>query len=123
MLPQSRLVVEKPLGHDYASAEAIGTELQAVFDEKQIYRIDHYLGKETVQDLMALRFANVILNLNGIMPRLTMFRSLLLKRLSGRRASYYDDSGAIRDMVQDHILQLVCLVAMEPPSHFDADGA
>ena len=122
VLPQSRLVVEKPLGHDYASAEAIGTELQAVFDEKQIYRIDHYLGKETVQNLMALRFANVIFESQWNNAAIEHVQITVAETVGvGQRASYYDDSGAIRDMVQNHILQLVCLVAMEPPSHFDAD--
>ena len=121
-LPQSRVVVEKPLGHDYLSAEKISQEIRSVFSEDQIYRIDHYLGKETVQNLMALRFANVIFesqwNNNAIdHVQITVAETVGV----GQRASYYDESGALRDMVQNHILQLVCLVAMEPPSHFDAN--
>jgi glucose-6-phosphate 1-dehydrogenase len=121
-LPQSRLVVEKPLGHDYASAEKISQEVRSVFSEDQIYRIDHYLGKETVQNLMALRFANVIFesqwNNNAIdHVQITVAETVGV----GQRGSYYDESGALRDMVQNHILQLVCLVGMEPPSHFDAN--
>ncbi len=122
VLPQSRLVVEKPLGHDYASAEAIGAELQSVFDEKQIYRIDHYLGKETVQNLMALRFANVIFESQWNNTAIEHVQITVAETVGvGQRAAYYDTSGAVRDMVQNHILQLVCLVAMEPPSYFDAD--
>ena len=121
-LPQSRVVVEKPLGNDYASAEKISQEIRSVFNEDQIYRIDHYLGKETVQNLMALRFANVIFesqwNNNAIdHVQITVAETVGV----GQRASYYDKSGALRDMVQNHLLQLVCLVAMEPPSHFDAN--
>ena len=122
VLPQSRLVVEKPLGHDYASAQAIGDELRAVFDEKQIYRIDHYLGKETVQNLMALRFANVIFESQWNNTAIEHVQITVAETVGvGQRASYYNTSGAVRDMVQNHILQLVCLVAMEPPSFFDAD--
>lgn len=122
IMPQSRLVVEKPLGHDYVSAQAIGDDIQSVFNESQIYRIDHYLGKETVQNLMALRFANVIFesqwNNNAIdHVQITVSESVGV----GQRAAYYNEAGAIRDMVQNHILQLVCLVAMEPPSQFNAD--
>ncbi|MGC6452536.1 MAG: glucose-6-phosphate dehydrogenase [Candidatus Puniceispirillaceae bacterium] len=120
--PQARLVVEKPLGHDGASSRAINAELAEIFDESQIYRIDHYLGKETVQNLMALRFANVIFeslwNNNHIdHVQITVAETVGV----GTRAGYYDKYGAIRDMVQNHLLQLVCLVAMEPPSFFDAD--
>ena len=122
VLPQSRLVVEKPLGHDYTSAEAIGDELRSVFDEKQIYRIDHYLGKETVQNLMALRFANVIFESQWNNTAIDHVQITVAETVGvGQRAAYYDTSGAVRDMVQNHILQLVCLVAMEPPSYFDAD--
>ena len=118
----ARLVVEKPLGHDGASSRRINAELAAVFDESQIYRIDHYLGKETVQNLMALRFANVIFesqwNNNHIdHVQITVAESVGVEN----RADYYDAYGAVRDMVQNHLLQLVCLVAMEPPSFFDAD--
>ena len=122
VLPQSRLVVEKPLGHDHASAQEIGAELQSVFDEKQIYRIDHYLGKETVQNLMALRFANVIFESQWNNTAIDHVQITVAETVGvGQRAAYYDTSGAVRDMVQNHILQLVCLVAMEPPSYFEAD--
>ena len=120
--PAARLVVEKPLGHDSQSAQQINEELLAVFDERNIYRIDHYLGKETVQNLMALRFANVIFESqwnNTFIDhiQITVAESVGLEG----RASYYDKYGALRDMVQNHLMQLVCLVAMEPPAQFNAD--
>ena len=120
--PSSRLVVEKPLGHDGDSARMINDELLAVFEEANIYRIDHYLGKETVQNLMALRFANTIFESqwnNTFIDhiQITVAESVGLEG----RASYYDQYGALRDMVQNHLMQLVCLVAMEPPAAFVAD--
>lgn len=120
--PQARLVVEKPLGNNGDSSRAINAELATVFAESQTYRIDHYLGKETVQNLMALRFANIIFeslwNNNHIdHVQITVAETVGV----GGRAAYYDQYGAIRDMVQNHLLQLVCLVAMEPPSFFNAD--
>lgn len=122
VLPQSRLVVEKPLGHDRSSSEQINAEIGAIFDEQQIYRIDHYLGKETVQNLMALRFSNVIFESQWNNTAIDHVQITVAETVGvGQRASYYDKSGALRDMVQNHILQLVCLVAMEPPSHFTAD--
>ena len=118
----ARLVVEKPLGHDASSARAINDELRAVFDEDNIYRIDHYLGKETVQNLMALRFANTIFESqwnNTFIDhiQITVAESVGLEG----RASYYDHYGALRDMIQNHLMQLVCLVAMEPPAQFQAN--
>lgn len=118
----ARLVVEKPLGHDGASARQINDELRAVFDERNIYRIDHYLGKETVQNLMALRFANTIFESqwnNTFIDhiQITVAESVGLEG----RASYYNNYGALRDMIQNHLMQLVCLVAMEPPAKFNAD--
>ena len=121
--PLSRVVVEKPLGRDGASAEAVNNTIGNVFPEPSIYRIDHYLGKETVQNLMALRFANALFEplWNGSHidhVQITVAETLGVEG----RAGYYDTSGAIRDMVQNHILQLVCLVAMEPPSSMQADA-
>ena len=121
--PLSRVVVEKPLGHDGASAEAVNNTIGKVFPEPSIYRIDHYLGKETVQNLMALRFANALFeplwnNSHIDHVQITVAETLGVEG----RAGYYDGSGAIRDMVQNHILQLVCLVAMEPPSSMEADA-
>lgn len=120
--PQARLVVEKPLGHDGESARAINAELCSVFDESAIYRIDHYLGKETVQNLMALRFANVIFESQWGNHAIDHVQITVAESIGVEgRAPYYDNYGALRDMVQNHLMQLVCLVAMEPPAKFNAD--
>lgn len=112
----TRIIVEKPIGHDLESAETLNDALGRVFDESQIFRIDHYLGKETVQNLMALRFANTlyepIWNSNHIdHVQITVAEAVGVEG----RTDYYDHAGALRDMVQNHMLQLLCLVAMEPP--------
>ncbi|MBO6755934.1 MAG: glucose-6-phosphate dehydrogenase [Roseibium sp.] len=119
----SRVVIEKPIGKDGTSAKILNDTVGRVFDEHQIFRIDHYLGKETVQNLMALRFANALFEplWNGAHidhVQITVAESLGV----GGRAGYYDTAGALRDMVQNHILQLLCLVAMEPPESMDADS-
>ncbi|MGB5598095.1 glucose-6-phosphate dehydrogenase [Thiothrix litoralis] len=119
----ARLVLEKPLGHDHASAALLNAQVGEVFDEHAIYRIDHYLGKETVQNLMALRFANALFepvwNAQCIdHVQITAAESLGV----GSRGGYYDTAGAIRDMVQNHLLQLLCLIAIEPPYRFEADA-
>jgi glucose-6-phosphate 1-dehydrogenase len=120
--PFSRLIVEKPIGRDLASARAINDAIAAVFDERQIYRIDHYLGKETVQNILVLRFANSIFE--------PLFNQKYIDHIQitvaeeegvGTRAGYYEGAGALRDMVQNHILQLVALVATEPPRSVDAN--
>jgi glucose-6-phosphate 1-dehydrogenase len=116
-----RLVVEKPFGTDLASAEALNAELLKIVDEHQIYRIDHYLGKETVQNILVLRFANgmfePIWNRNHIdHVQITVDEKLGV----GHRGSFYDATGALRDMVPNHLFQLLSLVAMEPPIRFDA---
>ncbi|PZQ52587.1 MAG: glucose-6-phosphate dehydrogenase [Rhodovulum sulfidophilum] len=121
--PASRIVVEKPLGKDLASAKALNAQLSKNFDEHQIYRIDHYLGKETVQNLMAIRFGNALFeplwNSHYVdHVQITVAESI---GVAGRGA-YYDKSGAMRDMVQNHMMQLLCLTAMEPPSKFDPDA-
>ncbi len=121
--PKSRIVVEKPLGHDLASARELNACLAGYFDERQIYRIDHYLGKETVQNLMALRFANALFeplwNARHIdHVQITVAESVGVEG----RGPYYDGIGAMRDMVQNHLLQLLCLIAMEPPGHFQPDA-
>ena len=119
---QARLVVEKPLGNSGESSRKINGELATVFAEHQIYRIDHYLGKETVQNLMALRFANVIFESLWDNSHVDHVQITVAETVGvGGRASYYDQYGAIRDMVQNHLLQLVCLVAMEPPAQFNAN--
>jgi glucose-6-phosphate 1-dehydrogenase len=116
-----RLVVEKPFGTDLASAKALNTELLKLVDEHEIYRIDHYLGKETVQNILVLRFANgmfePIWNRNHIdHVQITVNEQLGV----GHRGSFYDQTGALRDMVPNHLFQLLSLVAMEPPIRFDA---
>lgn len=117
----TRLALEKPLGHDLASSAAINDAVRAAFPEARTFRIDHYLGKETVQNLLALRFANLLFeplwNQDGIdHVQITVSETVGLEG----RGDYYDGMGALRDMVQNHILQLVALVAMEPPARFDA---
>jgi glucose-6-phosphate 1-dehydrogenase len=122
-MPNSRIVLEKPIGYGLASFSEINAGVLRFFDEKQIYRIDHYLGKETVQNLMVLRFTNNVFQRiwNGEMVdhvQITVAESTSLEN----RHSYYDDAGAMRDMVQNHMLQLLCLVAMEPPNKITADS-
>ena len=113
----SRIVLEKPLGHDYESACAINNEVGDCFAENQIYRIDHYLGKETVQNLLALRFANSLFEPLWRRGAIDHVQITVAEDLGvGGRVEYYNDIGALRDMVQNHLLQLVCLVAMEAPS-------
>jgi len=121
--PESRIVVEKPFGRDLASAHALNATLAAHFDEHQIYRIDHYLGKETVQNLMAVRFGNILFEplWNAQYVDHVQITVAETVGIEGRGA-YYDRSGAMRDMVQNHMMQLLCLIAMEPPSRFDPDA-
>ena len=120
---KARVVLEKPIGHDLASAQAINTEVGAVFAEEAIFRIDHYLGKETVQNLMVLRFANSLFeplwNSSAIdHVQITVAETIGVEG----RGAYYETAGALRDMVQNHILQMLCLVALEPPTCLDADA-
>ena len=121
--PRCRIVVEKPFGRDRSSAQKLNAVLAQHFDETQIYRIDHYLGKETVQNLMAIRFANTLFE--------PLWNSQYVDHIQitvaesggvGTRGGYYDKSGAMRDMVQNHIMQLLCLTAMEPPAKYDPDS-
>jgi glucose-6-phosphate 1-dehydrogenase len=118
----SKVVLEKPLGNSLESSKKINNDITKAFNEHQIYRIDHYLGKETVQNLMVLRFANNLFerawdseHIDNI--QITVSESLGVEK----RAAYYDNSGALLDMVQNHLLQLLCLVAMEPPHTLEAD--
>lgn len=121
--PATRVVIEKPVGKDLDSAHVVNKAVGAVFAEDQIFRIDHYLGKETVQNLMVLRFGNVLYE--------SLWNSSLVDHVQitvsetigvGTRGGYYDSSGALRDMVQNHMLQLLCLVAMDPPGSYDANA-
>ena len=121
--PAARIVMEKPIGRDLESAEKLNADVAAHFDESQIFRIDHYLGKETVQNMLALRFANSMFeplwnNAHVDHVQITVAETVGVEG----RAGYYDKSGAMRDMVQNHLLQLLCLVAMEPPASSHADA-
>jgi glucose-6-phosphate 1-dehydrogenase len=119
----ARVVVEKPIGKDLASARLVNDAVGAVFPEDRVYRIDHYLGKEAVQNLMALRFANGLFEPLWNAAHIDHVQITVAESLGVEgRAGYYDTAGALRDMVQNHILQLVCLVAMEPPAKLDADA-
>jgi glucose-6-phosphate 1-dehydrogenase len=118
-----RIVVEKPIGHDLESSRKINAEIAQVFEERRVFRIDHYLGKETVQNLLALRFANTLFE--------PLWNNLAIDHVQitvaetdgvGDRWPYYDEYGALRDMVQNHMMQLLCLVAMEPPPDASADS-
>ena len=121
--PQSRIVVEKPFGRDLESARALNNTLAQHFDEGQIYRIDHYLGKETVQNLMAVRFGNVLFEPLWNNHYVDHIQITVAETVGVEgRGAYYDKSGAMRDMVQNHLMQLICLIAMEPPSKFGADA-
>jgi len=121
--PDTRVVVEKPFGRDLQSAQDLNRDLARCFTEHQIFRIDHYLGKETVQNLMAVRFANVLFeplwNAQYVdHVQITVAESVGVEG----RGEYFDRTGTLRDMVQNHLMQLLCLIAMEPPNRFDADA-
>ena len=120
----ARVVFEKPFGRDLKSAQALNAEVKRVLHENQIFRIDHYLGKETVQNILTFRFGNSIFepvfnrtHVNNI--RITVAEAI---GMEGRRGAYYDTAGALRDIVQNHALQLLCLTTMEPPATFDAEA-
>jgi glucose-6-phosphate 1-dehydrogenase len=117
----TRIIIEKPFGRDLASARALNQQVTEVFREDQVYRIDHYLGKETVQNILVFRFANGIFeplwNRNHVAHvQMTVAETVGVET----RAQYYEEAGALRDMIQNHMLQLLCLIAMEPPATFDA---
>jgi glucose-6-phosphate 1-dehydrogenase len=119
----SRVVLEKPLGRDLESAKQINAEVGKFFAESQIYRIDHYLGKETVQNLMALRFGNILFEPLWRREWISDVQITIAEKLGvGTRMGYYDTSGALRDMLQNHLLQLLCIVAMEPPTSIAPDA-
>jgi glucose-6-phosphate 1-dehydrogenase len=119
-----RVVFEKPFGHDLKSAQQLNAEIRGMLHENQIFRIDHYLGKETVQNILTFRFGNSIFepvfNRTHVKHiRITVAESI---GMEGRRGAYYDTAGALRDIVQNHALQLLCLTTMEPPATFDAEA-
>ena len=121
--PRSRVVLEKPLGTDRASAARINEEVARSFAEDQIYRIDHYLGKEPVQNLLALRFGNALFEPLWRRGRIRHVQITVAEQLGVEgRARFYDETGALRDMVQNHMLQLLCILAMEPPASAAADA-
>ena len=120
---EARIVLEKPIGHSLESATAINEAIGAVFEESQVFRIDHYLGKETVQNLMALRFANALLEPVWRNNQVDHVQISVCETLGvENRGAYYERAGATRDMLQNHLLQLLCLVAMEPPAQFEAEA-
>ena len=120
--PNSKVVLEKPLGYSLESSNAINAEIMQAFEEKQVYRIDHYLGKETVQNLMVLRFANNLFERAWDYQNIDNIQITVSEKLGvEKRADYYDSSGALLDMIQNHLVQLLCLVAMEPPYVLQAD--
>src|SRR3546814_444612 len=119
--PNSRIAMEKPIGHDLPSCREVNEVMGSIFDEDRIFRVDHYLGKETVQNLLALRFGNMLFeplwNNHAIEHvQITVAETVGLEG----RVSYYDGVGALKDMVQNHLLQLLALVAMEPPARIDS---
>lgn len=119
---QARIVVEKPFGRDLTSAKALNHMLISAFEESQIYRIDHYLGKETVQNILAFRFANALFEPIWDRRYIDHVQITVAEQVGvEHRGGYYDHAGALRDMVQNHLLQILCLIAMEPPVSFDAD--
>jgi glucose-6-phosphate 1-dehydrogenase len=123
MTEHMRIVLEKPVGDDYASAKAINDEVGACFRENQIFRIDHYLGKETVQNLLALRFGNSLFEPLWRREVVDHVQITVAEDLGvDNRIAFYNEIGTLRDMVQNHLLQLICLVAMEPPSDLNDDA-
>ena len=118
-----RIIVEKPFGYDLASSRKLNTQFRSIFDEEQIYRIDHYLGKETVQNIMVTRFSNGIFEPIWNRNYISHIEITASEHIGvGERSGYYDGSGALRDMFQNHMLQLVALVAMEPPVLADSNS-
>ena len=122
-LSDSRIVVEKPFGRDLESSQQLNATLSEHFTETQIYRIDHYLGKETVQNLMAIRFGNMLFEPLWNAQYVDHIQITVAETVGvGGRGEYYDKSGAMRDMVQNHLMQLLCLIAMEPPAQFNPNA-
>ena len=121
--PQTRIVLEKPLGHDLKSNKAINQNVRKVFEEKQIFRIDHYLGKPSVQNLFAMRFGNALFEPLWRREHIANIQITIAEELGvEKRGAFYENTGALRDMVQNHALQLLCAIAMEPPINAHADA-
>jgi glucose-6-phosphate 1-dehydrogenase len=121
--PGSRIIVEKPIGHDLESCRSINSALAGAFEEGRIFRIDHYLGKETVQNILALRFANLFFESLWDRSHIEYIKITVFETVGVEgRWSYYDRYGALRDMIQNHVLQLLCLIALEPPAKLDPDA-
>jgi glucose-6-phosphate 1-dehydrogenase len=119
---RARIIIEKPFGRDLVSAHSLNQTLNSVFHESQIYRIDHYLGKETVQNILALRFANALFEPIWDRRYIDHVQITVAEDVGvEHRGGYYEQAGALRDMIQNHLLQILCLIAMEPPVSFDAD--
>ncbi|MDQ3911106.1 MAG: glucose-6-phosphate dehydrogenase [Actinomycetota bacterium] len=119
----ARLVVEKPFGRDLRSARGLNQDIRRYFEERQIYRIDHYLGKETVQNILALRFSNGIFEPVWNQHYVDHVQITVAEDIGvGRRGAFYEEAGALRDIVQNHLMQVLCLTAMEPPTAFDAES-
>jgi glucose-6-phosphate 1-dehydrogenase len=119
---QDRIVIEKPFGTDLVSAQKLNRFLRKRFEEKQLYRIDHYLGKETVQNILAFRFANYVFEPLWNRKYIDHIQISVAEQVSvGKRGGYYDSSGAVRDMIQNHLLQLMCVIAMEPPAKYEPE--
>lgn len=118
----TRIIVEKPFGTDLESAKELNNKLLSIFDETQIYRIDHYLGKEVVQNIMAFRFANSIIEPLWNRNHIEHIQISVTEQIGvGSRGDYFDHAGVLRDMIQNHLLQLLCIIAMETPINFEAD--
>ncbi len=121
--PRTRIVLEKPLGHDLASNRAINAAVCRVLDERQVFRIDHYLGKPSVQNLFALRFGNALFEPLWRREHIANIQITIAEDLGvEKRGAFYDSTGALRDMVQNHALQLLCAIGMEPPINAHADA-
>ena len=117
------MVVEKPFGHDLESARQLNRELTRYAREQQVFRIDHYLGKETVQNILMFRFSNAIFERLWNRESIDHFQITVSEKLGvGQRGGYYEEAGALRDMVQNHLLQVLSLVAMEPPVSLEAEA-